>query len=305
MDQSSFFSNDGYNQEQDVKSFIKKFSDYSPADLTDIIKKYINYDSAAVSAALFLCVDRGYVSYDLKELLWNQIVTNFVAISKSRVNYSWESHNAFIEYFKHYSDEDIYSLIESPDGIVADVFHAILTVARNRELISEEDFDSNYEDAKSDEGFKVERKTGVLGKLFSATESEAESDVMSEDEIAAEQAKFWKCPECSQLVDMELAVCWNCQAGMPEVPEHPGREAVLVEQEQQKVWTPVRSGFYMITAGATIILLNYLRDFSFFQRRKFEVILGAFFALVGTFFVIYGLFFNKGSDNFMDKRTRN
>ena len=308
MDQTSFFVDDGYNQEQNVKSFIKKFSDYSQAELTEILIKYINYDSAAVSAALFLLVDRGYISYDLKELIWNQIVVNFVAVNKSRINYSWENHNAFIEYFKHYPDDDLYNLIENPDGIVTDVFHALLTVARERELISVEDFDKNYEDAKSDKGFKVERKSGALGNLYRATKSETDSDVMSEDEIAAEQAKFWKCPECSQLVEMEMAVCWNCQAMIPEVPEHPGREAVLVEQKQLKSWNPVRAGFTLIAAGAGIIFINYLRPhISFFHRHnhKVEIIFGLFFALLGSFFVVYGLFFNSNSDNYMEKRTRN
>jgi hypothetical protein len=51
--------------------------------------------------------------------------------------------------FSGYSDDQLYELIEDPPEMTIDVYHAILKVARERELISENDFSEFYRNAKS------------------------------------------------------------------------------------------------------------------------------------------------------------
>ena len=60
---------DLYSDPEEVKDFIHKFSDKSALELSAIITRYISYRPEAVEAALFLSVEKGFLSYDTKELL--------------------------------------------------------------------------------------------------------------------------------------------------------------------------------------------------------------------------------------------
>jgi hypothetical protein len=61
-----------YNDPEEVKEFINKYSDKSGPELSAIITRYISYRPEAVEAALFVSVEKGLLSYDIKELLGNK-----------------------------------------------------------------------------------------------------------------------------------------------------------------------------------------------------------------------------------------
>ena len=100
-----------------------------------------------VEAALHIAVDKGMVSYDLKERLLTQIRMNFSKKAKSAKQANWESYNAFTGYISGYTDNDILNFIEDPTDIVIDVYHAVLLAAKERDLISPEEFERSYKDA--------------------------------------------------------------------------------------------------------------------------------------------------------------
>ena len=44
-----------------------------------------------------------------------------------------------------------------------------------------------------------------------------------------EKEKYWKCPSCGELVEMNLNTCWKCQAPVPETVVHPSTEEMTRE----------------------------------------------------------------------------
>lgn len=284
MDQQ-FFEDDF---SQPVKSLIRKFSDYSDEDLTKIITRYINYEPEAVRAALYQSVEKGLVSYDLKELLWNQIMENTGPFKRNIQTFTWEKNNAFIKYFSSFTDDKIYDLIEDPDERVLDVYHALFSVAKERELISENDFQNYYNDVKSG------KRTGAFENLIRIGDPDGEYP--SESEMEAERRKFWKCPECNQLVEMEFDACWNCQAEIPVVVEHPAKVEIINEKLSEGTGSIIKSGFYLTGAGLLIILYEvshpYLTDFVR-HTHLIGIIFGGFFAAIGLAIVVYGIFCDK------------
>jgi hypothetical protein len=137
----------GKSDEQ-VKVYVDKLEDEPDSYILDVIIKYSSYKPDTVRAALFVSVERGLISYSLKELLLKQIETNLATHIKPRGNYYWESNNAFLQYVSRYTEEEIYTFIDDPDGIVIDVYHAILLTAKERELISEDEFSNYFEESK-------------------------------------------------------------------------------------------------------------------------------------------------------------
>lgn len=138
-----------FMNEVNSKSLIRKFSDYTADELTGIIFNYINYTPEAINAALYLSVEKGLISYNLKEALWEQIQGNLVLLDKRVKTYSWEKSNAFTEMFSGYTDDQLYDIIENPPEISVDAYHAILTLALQRELISENEFFNCFANAKA------------------------------------------------------------------------------------------------------------------------------------------------------------
>jgi hypothetical protein len=282
MDQDQF----GDNIRQDLfKSFVQKYSGYSPEELSGIIMKYINYEPEPVKAALYVAVEKGFISYDRRELLWKQMAANLEALNKPIKNYRWENNNAFIEYFSNLTDEQIYDIIDDRDEKATDVFHAILSIALARELISEDDFNTYYANAKSG------RAAGMFDKIIRI--SQPDTEVLSDEELDEQRGNFWKCPKCNELVGMEFGVCWNCQTEMPEVVEHPDRKEVGNEIKQKSTWHPVKSGLYLILGGLIIVVHDQIRHHHSFHILSY--IFGGFFALMGIGFIVFGLFFYSDS----------
>lgn len=295
MDPDQIFIDDRYHHEEVVKSLVQKFADYSGADLSAIITRYISYEPESVRAALYLLVEKGLISYDFRELLWQQIDSNFKAHNRHIKSYGWEKNNAFIKYVAAYTDDQIYDIIEKPDDIVIDVFFAVLTVAKERALISEEDFRIYRQDAKL--GIVTEHVPGIeeIDSVRQADDPENMFD--SEEELEAEKAKFWKCPKCNQLVGMEFGACWNCEAEAPSVVEHPDREDIIKDHKETLENTmksnPIRSGFIVILLGLGAAAYEQHRHYysSFANHTRFiGVIFGLSMALMGLFIVVVGFY---------------
>jgi hypothetical protein len=294
MSQDQYLNDDYQSSQDSVKSFVKNLSEKEPGDLSSIITHYLSYVPETVEAALIVSVDKGFISYDIKEKLWNQIDANFATHNKRVKNFDWENSNAFIPYVKPYSDEEIYSILEDPNEIVIDVYHAFLTMAKERELITGAEFKRYYDDAKLSEDGEAEYKRYDISDLF--RNEEPVSDEPSESDIEAEKEKYWKCPKCHELVGMEFAECWNCAAVIPEVIEHPDTEEVLKEIPPVRKYTPLGIGIRLIGVGVFIIVLYFFRDYHYSRHlwiNMISYVMGGIFVLLGIGFIIFAAYFNR------------
>lgn len=280
--------------EKKVKTFVKNLMEKSPEDLSKIITRYISYQPETVEAALYVSVEKGIISYDLKQLLLKQIEDNFIAHLKGIKYYKWENNNAFISYVSRYTDDEIYNIIEDTSEIVIDVYHAILMTARERELITTDEFSNFYKAARENVRTDYEILNDDIKELF---RSEGSGNGIEEAAVLeAEREKLWKCPSCHQLVDMELAVCWNCQAEMPEIAEHPVMEEVIKERSEYNNYGPVKAGFILIGGGVLVTLLAFARSHSISAMQPIyfgRLVFGGFFILLGLVFIIDGIFFKS------------
>jgi predicted amino acid-binding ACT domain protein len=244
-----------------------------------------------VNAALFVAVERGVISLELKELLLTQIEANYVSHSKRYKQKKWETNNAFKGYVARYQDEEIYNLIDDPKGIVIDVYHAILLTGVEREIISQEDFDDYFKQAtliiRSDS--EVERDE--LYDLFEDTKPLIGFE--TEEALEAEAEKYWICPSCNETVEIEMGVCWNCQEKIPEVIEHPEKELIIKEIRVRQHFSPVKSGFLAIGIGLFVILI----DFAGRHTHYYRLVVSGIIVLAGVFLVITGLFSKSKGKN--------
>ncbi|MCX6333700.1 MAG: hypothetical protein NT092_05265 [Bacteroidia bacterium] len=130
----------------DFNRFVTSLRQEEKSEIDRIITRYISYEPAMVEAALHVAIDKGLISYDLKERLLSQIRMNFSKKAKEAKRINWESYNAFIGYISRYTDDEILNLIEDPADIVIDVYHAVLVTARERRLITTDDFGRYYDE---------------------------------------------------------------------------------------------------------------------------------------------------------------
>ena len=305
MEHDKIFIDDRFHQLDAVKDLVKKFADFQASDLTGIITRYISYEPEAVSAALYLSVEKGLITYELKELLWSQIESNFNAHYRHIKSYSWEKNNAFLRYVSGYRDDEIYDIIDDPKDITTDVLFAILTVAKDRELIGEEDFKNYCLDAKS--GTIKEHEPGIWKINGLSSTDDSEKLFENNEEMEAEKEKFWKCPKCHKLVGMEFGVCWNCEAEAPPVVEHPDNAEIIEDRkeaitESRRMGNPIRSGFFIAVFGTIMALFEHYRTYysSFAKQTRFMGVgFGIFIALLGIIFLGYGLYIRAKKDDFL------
>lgn len=282
----------GYNSA--VREFVKKFSDKNQDELDAVITRYINYKPETVEAALYVSVDKGFLSYDLKGELLRQIMSNFAIHEKGIKVRKWESDNVFVKYVARYDDETIYGIIEDTKGIVIDVYHAVLLTAKERELISGDDFEKFYSSAISATLSDREIENQEFERFLS--EEEEIGPQLTDEELEKEAGKFWKCPKCGEMVDMELAVCWNCEAVTPETVEHPGIEEVRKSISVRRPFSFSRTGLGLMIGGI-VVFVNGFDTFSAFHHTHYgRFVFGGFFFLMGLFFLGYGLFNKSKSD---------
>jgi hypothetical protein len=280
-----------------VRSFGETLKEQSVEDLLNIITKYINYEPETVEAALIVSVDRGILTYDMKEQLSRQIFANFSAHTKGIKQTRWEVNNAFIGFATRYTDDEIYNFIEDPSDIVIDVYYAILETAKARELISAEDMKTYKEGAmaaiKTEDEIKRDEWLGYIKDV------DTDDVDLSESEIEEEKEKYWKCPFCSQLVDMDLAVCWNCQAEMPKNFEHPDKEEIIKELAYSKPFSFTSTGFGLAGAGILMGLLAFIHHHGHNFGLEFDPVLlgiGVVSFLAGIIVLIIGIFFKSPQD---------
>jgi len=110
--------------------------------------------------------------------------------------------------------------LDDPSDLDPGVYHALLLTARKRELITEKEFSEFVASADLPEYSEID---------------EAESELTE---------KYWKCPACHNVIEMEYDMCWNCQAVRPVDVEHPeikeilesADESDLIENEKSNYW---------------------------------------------------------------------
>jgi hypothetical protein len=174
----------------DFNKFVSTLKEEEKSEIDRIITRYINYEPVMVEAAIHVAVDRGMLSYDLKERLLNQIRLNFSKKAKAVKKSNWENNNAFTGYVAGYSDDDILNFIEDPSDIVIDVYHAVLSEAKKRDLISEEEFEKIYHDALNsgdqDEDILRDlikyRYSGFTTQAFQPNQEDSKEDENEEEE---------------------------------------------------------------------------------------------------------------------------
>jgi hypothetical protein len=291
-EQEMLLSEEKRNRDEAVKSFVNKLKEKSADELAEIIIKYIDYSPETVEAALYLMVEKGSISYDLKELLLNQIRSNFAVHNKRYKQNTWENNNAFIQYVSKYSDDEIYGFIEDPKDIVIDVYHAILVTAKERGLIPNDEFAEYYNAAKAVPKTRYEMRREAFNDIFE--EPFIEKEVVTDTEVESEINKYWKCPACNQLVGMEFKVCLRCNTKIPETIVHPAKEEVIRQIKIRKSYNPVRSGLIIVAVGICVVSLAFSLGFSlddFWSVYCADFIIGLLAILGGVVSVIYGLFF--------------
>jgi hypothetical protein len=290
-------SEDLYTDPDEVRNFINRLADKSGPELSAIITRYISYRPEAVEAALYLSVEKGFISYDVKELLWQQIASSFKAHESSIKHYRWEKSNAFVRYFAGYNDEEIYAIIEDPNNIAIDVYHALLLAAMERELISEADFKRYYGEAKEAIIREEDIDRNLLINIFGMEQGPDESQI--EIDLETEREKYWKCPKCNENVGMEYAVCWNCQSSIPEQIVHPDPAEIRKELPPGMPSSPVRIGFTLVGSGVLVFVLDLFRHYrhsSYLFTHLGGYVVSGFFVLLGLGFIVYGAFIEKEKD---------
>lgn len=140
--------------------------------------------------------------------------------------------------------------------------------------------------------------SGPIGEF--ATEVEDEAEIPDEDDvdIEAEKEKYWKCPSCGELVEMEYDVCWKCQAEMPKAFDHPEREEIIkVLKEESGPANTFGIGLGLIGVGGLIFLFDrstYYHFNDFIHNDIFRYFFSSLFGLLGLFFII--IHFSKKSN---------
>lgn len=268
------------------KSFVTGLTEKSWEELNEIIVRYSFYQIEKVEAALYVSVEKGFLDYDLKEQLLKQIKENLDKKWVPHRRSGWEKENAFKGYVSRYNDEEIYTIIDNPSDIVIDVYHAVIVTARERELISEDDLKDLFKRAKialkSDEEIRKEEVDQFIG---------IESSKIFEDEASLEEEKlkYWKCPSCHELVGVELDVCWNCQATIPEIVEHPDTEEVVKETIIEKGFDPSKFGIRLIIIGVVITGISFIPNHSYHWLKYdyLDMAFGIIAIIAGLVFIIF------------------
>jgi hypothetical protein len=275
--------------DEDFRKFRESLRDEDQEELDRIITRYISYEPAMAEAALYVDVDRGIISYDVKEQVLSQVRFNFSKKAKAAKQLNWERNNAFSGYVSGYTDDKLLNLVEDPSDIVIDVYHAVLLEMVKRDLISQAEYDRLYSEAlkssRSDEEIRKEEEE----EFFSDFEND---ESLIDDKMIEEQKEnFWKCPGCGELVDINYGICWNCQTPIPEKTEPPSSEEIKKELSSEKKFKPIRTGLALIAVAGLVILRDYFR-YSHRDRFPDAVALGfaAFFLLPGIALIVYGIF---------------
>lgn len=282
--------NENYSiDNEEYNSFIRFLKEKETKEIEKIIERYISYKPEMAEAALYVAVERGLISYDLKEKITGQIRFNFSVKSRYVKQAKWEKNNAFFDYARRYSDDQIYEIIDNPSDMVIDFFHAVLLVARERELISEADFNDLFENALKTSRTETEILRDDFNDAFGLSQ-ETEPE-LTDDQITAYQSKYWKCPNCNELVENNFDLCWKCQSGKPADVMRPDRQEIINELRKPVSGSMAGSGLALIGAGLVIFLASFFRHHTSsipWNERYITLAFTGFFIIAGIVFIILG-----------------
>ena len=274
-----------------IREYTTNLREKDEKELRLVISRYIEYLPEMCEAALIVAVDKGFISYALKEKLSRQIMTNIESHQKGTGYNAWKSDNAFREFVAGYTDDELYNFIDQPSDIVIDVYTAILDVARERELISDTDSKNLAEDvrlqSRTEDQVRMDDYREMTREIIGDDPEE-----MTPEEIEEEKKKYWVCPNCHELVEMDLGICWNCQSAQDGEIKHPETAEVIREIEDRKPFSFTRTGITLIVLGGILLGLGILhksmpgRHFHWF--RWDGIIIGGLALIFGFFFLIRG-----------------
>jgi hypothetical protein len=269
----------------DYKSFINLLREKDIEEIEKVLTRYSLYKPEMVEAALYVAVDKGLISYDLKEKLATYTRANFSGMAEAAKQLMWERTNPFRDYVDMFSDEKIYDILENPTDMVNDVFFAVLQVASERKLIEESESERlRSEKITPEKGYfqrRREIRDEVVNDLFFKEEP------ITDKQAEAYAEKYWKCPKCGELVDMEMAQCWKCEGEIPENVEHPAKEEAIREIKNAKA--PISSGrtsLSLIIAGIMLILIGVFRGVFYgysitdYTHYRYSALIGGALAVV-------------------------
>jgi len=275
---------------EEYNSFIKLLKGKDTSEIEKIIIRYISYKPEMAEAALYVAVDRGIMSYDLKEKITEQVRLNYSKKSKYVKQLKWEKNNAFHDFTATYSDEKIYEIIDNPSDIVIDVFHAVLSVARERELISEKDFTDLFDNAIKASRSDSEIFRDDLNEMSNIFEEQ--DPELTDEQIEMYQGKYWKCPACKELIENEFDICWKCQAEKPQDVERPLKQEIINEMRTSGPYGLIRPGFALIAGGILVFLFSFVRHYSRsipWNERYFTLAFSGLLILIGAGVTILGI----------------
>jgi len=277
----------GYDHES-YRLFISQLREKEDAELDRIITRYALYKPEMADAALFTAVERGLISHELKEKLAEQIKFNMSDAPDYRKQKAWEKNNSFAEYAANYSDDVLYEIIDNPSDRIIDAYHGVLMAALSRELISKEDFGDLFDNAmkalRSESDIYRQETDDFLRDLFQ------EKVEITDEKAEAESARYWKCPNCGENVDMEFAICWKCNTPIPDNPEHPDREEIKKELLVRLPSKPARTGLALLLVGLMVMGFTWLRmhfHLGFWRHKYVDIYIGGIAAVAGAIILIY------------------
>lgn len=190
--------------------------------------------------------------------------------------------------YKGHSSDSLLEIVKNGDKYLPEIIEIIYDILIERDVIFPRIEMEEPEDA------------GLIGKeKFEIDQEESFIETLTEEELEAEKEKFWKCPKCGELVEMEFAVCWKCQGEVPETIEHPDKDEIIKQRSGERSFNPVKIGFTSLILGALICLLTLFRgdSYGFFKHLHYEdYVIGGLAILSGIGFIIYGLFFKSKSE---------
>ena len=276
-----------FRKDQELRSFIEKLREKDPEEILSVIKQYSEFRPPAVEAALTVAVDKGLISWDLKALLQAQIMENRKKHVKRDGKFGWERTNAFEGLFKDYSDDDLYKIIDAPSGVVIDVYHAVLSVALKRELISTDEFDNYFSDARKSMRSEEEvKEDDFLEYIFDKPAAEVRADI-PDPEI--EKEKYWKCPSCGELVELDLGVCWKCETPMPEQIVHPTYDEMSTEIEKESdlgAWKWIIPAILFVIAAGVMLINGYIHNRIWHPKSNWLPVTAVFIAGFLVYYII-------------------
>jgi len=270
-------------KESKSRKFIAELREKPREELMDIITRYSYYEPEKIEAAMSVAVERGIISYELRESLQKQMTDNLSRHWDRKARFAWETNNAFIDFVSRYNDDEIYEIIDDPKDMVIDVYHAVILTALNRELISNDDFNEYFKGAKSALTTDYERSMDDFRERFDLPD--LDEDPLNEETVRAEAAKYRKCPGCGELVDAEFSVCWKCQAEIPDSATVPDieemRKEIISESKGFSVHPVLLMFLVTLLVFGVSVLRSWVRHGDPFYHKYSLAVFGAF--LVGLF----------------------